>query len=352
MREWIMVKLGVGKKDPQRSAFPMNVYADLRWPDKTGIGVFKQEVLGRAPAGIEIVDLKVKGRIGSPTSPIAIAHALTKNRATNGVFFNPGYIPPAWSRVPAIVTVHDLLHLHFHTRFHVAYYELILKPLYRRCRNIICVSEHARNEFMEWSGISGERVVAVHNGVSDVFGTAVEGAPFNFSYVFYPGNHRIYKNKIRLIQAYAASGLPRNEIQLVFTGDSTHALFREAEKCGVGRLLHFTGDVSAEELVKLYKGALLVAYVSLYEGFGLPILEAMEAGVPVLVSNTTAMPEVAGDAALLVNPYSVEDMTHGLDALAFNASERALRINLGKRRARGFTWDAAAKKIWAVIAAT
>lgn len=330
----------------------MIVYADLRWPDKTGIGVFKREILNRAPASIDVVDLNVKGAIGSPTSPVAIAKALARKRAKNGIFFSPGYMPPAFCTIPSIVTVHDLLHLHFHSKFHVAYYDLVLKPLYRRCRNIICVSRHGRSEFLDWSGISEERVVAVHNGVSDVFRIEAPGTGFKFPYIFYPGNHRIYKNKVRLLQAYAESALPSKDIHLVFTGGPARFLLRKAEECGVAHLVHFVGDVSTEELVRLYKRALLVAYVSLYEGFGLPILEAMAAGVPVLVSNTTAMPEVAGDAAMLVNPYSVKEITDGLNTLAFNEADRALRIRSGMERARSFTWDAAAEKIWSIITAT
>jgi glycosyltransferase involved in cell wall biosynthesis len=327
----------------------MIVYADLRWPDKTGIGVFKQEILHRAPPWIDVVDLKVKGRIGSPISPIAISKALTRSRATTGIFFSPGYMPPAWCKLPSIVTVHDLLHLHFHTEFHIAYYELILKRLYRRCRNIICVSEHTRKEFLDWSGISGDRVLAIHNGVSEIFRMDAPGAVFNFPYVFFPGSHKIHKNKIRLIQAYAASALPRRNVHLVFTGEQTTFLLGEAARCGISGLLHFVGNVSDDVILKLYKGALLVSYVSLYEGFGLPILEAMAAGVPVLVSNTTSMPEVAGDAAMLVNPYSVDDIVNGLNILAFDEGERELRIRLGRERAKRYTWDAAAKAIWAAV---
>jgi glycosyltransferase involved in cell wall biosynthesis len=195
-------------------------------------------------------------------------------------------------------------------------------------------------------------VVAIHNGVSDVFWKDVSGVGFKFAYIFYPSNHRIYKNKSRLLQAYAASALPRKDVHLVFTGYPAKYLLREAEKCGVSSLLHFVGDVSTEEVLKLYKSALLVPYVSLHEGFGLPILEAMAAGVPVLVSNTTAMPEVAGDAAMLVNPYSVDDVINGLNTLAFNEAERAVRIRLGRARAKSFNWDVTAERVWAVIAAT
>jgi glycosyltransferase involved in cell wall biosynthesis len=330
----------------------MLVYADLRWPDKTGIGIFQQEILRRAPAWVDVVDLNVRGRIGSPFSPVAISQALERNRADHGVFFSPGYMPPARCKIPAIVTVHDLLHLHFYSRFHVAYYDLILKRMHRRCRSIVCVSQHVRREFMDWSGIPGDRVVAIHNGVSDLFRSKADGPGLNFSYIFYPGNHRVNKNKVRLLQAYAASALPGRNIHLVFTGHPAKYLAREAERCGVSQLLHFAGEVSAEELLKLYKGALLVPYVSLHEGFGLPIVEAMAAGVPVLVSNTTSMPEVAGGAAMLVNPYSIDDIVHGLNALAFDENERASLIRLGRERSRRFRWDTTAEKVWEVIVAS
>jgi len=338
----------LSKLDP--AARLMIVYADLRYPDKVGVGVFKQEIFRRVPPGIDIIDLNVKGPIGSPFSPVAISRALARNRAKSAVFFSPGHVPPFQIRLPSIVTVHDLQHLHFCSIFHVAYYELVLKPLYRRCRKIICVSEYTRNEFLGWSGISESRVIAIHNGVSDVFRREVSGEGFKFAYAFYPGKHRVYKNKVRLLRAYAESALPRKDVHMVFTGHPAKFLLREAERCGISQLVRFVGDVSTEEMLKLYKGALLVPYVSLHEGFGLPILEAMAAGVPVLVSNTTAMPEVAGDAAMLVNPHSVNDIVNGLNTLAFDEGERAVRIKLGKERAKRFTWDAAAEKVWEAVA--
>src|ERR1700733_7079276 len=284
----------------------MIVFADLRWPDKTGIGVVKQEVMRRAPKSVEIIDLKVKGSIGSPYSPIAISKALSGRHAAHGVFWSPGFVPPAYSRIPSIVTVHDLTHLHFYSRFHTAYYNWIFRRLYRKCANVVCVSEYTSQEFAEWSGIPRNKVATIHNGVSDAFRDAKSIPHFSFPYVLYPGNHRSYKNTDRLLLAYSKSALPRNGIHLVFTGAPQFKLQSAAAKLGVSDLVHFVGEVTDAVIINLYKGALFVAFVSLYEGFGLPIVEAMMAGVPVLTSNAAAMPEVAGNAALLVDPHSVE----------------------------------------------
>jgi len=327
----------------------MIVFADLRWPDRTGIGVVKQEILRRVPASIEIVDLSVRTPIGSPYSPFAISRALVKRHANQGVFWNPGFMPPAHSRIPAVVTVHDLTHLHFYSQLHVVYYNLVLRRLYQKCAKVVCVSEHTKLEFSAWAGIPGGNIATIYNGVSADFSDFSRLPHFPFSYVLYPGNHRPYKNTRRLLLAYGKSALPRNGIHLVFTGTPVVTLQSESTKLGISEFVHFAGDVTRDALLSLYKGALIVAFVSLYEGFGLPIVEAMMAGIPVLTSNISAMPEIAGDAALLVNPYSVEAISNGLNLLAFDVAERTMRIHLGHVRAKLFSWDTAAAKLWSIV---
>ena len=131
----------------------MRIYADLRWPDKTGIGVVKSELLKRVPKHYSVQPLSVSTRIGSPWSTFALAFALNGERGLEpGLFWSPGFIPPATAAMLVVVTVHDLLHLHFYSRFHVAYYNLVFRPLYRKCRAIICDSDFSRDEFLEWSG--------------------------------------------------------------------------------------------------------------------------------------------------------------------------------------------------------
>jgi glycosyltransferase involved in cell wall biosynthesis len=328
----------------------VNVYADLRWPPNTGIGVVQSALLSRAPSSLDLVDIGTAGRIGSPVSPLRIMRALALSGARRGVFWSAGYMPPARSEVPVVVTVHDLTHLHFYGSLHAAYYRLVLRRMYRQCRSIICVSEYTRGEFLEWSGVPSERVFTVHNGVSvDVFsGTGDYGLPY--PYVFYPGNRRPYKNLQRLVRAYANSALPRSGIELVLTGEPDGELRRCAREAGVAESLHFCGSVNQQDLARLYRGAALVAFVSLYEGFGLPIVEAMAAGVPVLTSNVAAMPEVAGSAALLVDPTSTQEIASGLERISFDSDLRRQLVQRGREQAARFSWDDSAAAVWKIVA--
>jgi glycosyltransferase involved in cell wall biosynthesis len=326
------------------------VYADLRWPPKTGIGAVQTELLRRTPAAIDIVDLGVATRIGSPVSPLAIGRALRRPLQAGSAFWSPGFVPPSTSKLASVVTVHDLIHLHYHTKFHAMYYNVVLKRLYRRCSAVICVSEYTRREFLEWSGLSPNSVFTVHNGVSSKFFD--EGAKFRlpFPYIFYPGNRRAHKNLESLFDAYALSPLARLGVHLVLTGAADEKLSRKAVELGIEASVHFVGSVDDTELVQLYRGAVLTAFVSLYEGFGLPILESMAAGVPVLTSNVTAMPEVAGNAALMVDPKSVPSIAQGLEDLCCDQQLRGRLIDLGRARASQFTWDVCATKVWDIVA--
>jgi glycosyltransferase involved in cell wall biosynthesis len=325
------------------------VYSDLRWPAGTGIGAVQRALLARVPENLKIVNLGVSAKIGSPLSPFAIAAALSRRRARLGVFWSPGYMPPLSSRIPAVVTVHDLTHLYFYSSLHRAYYNHVMKRLYRRCAQIICVSEYTRHEFLAWSGIPAERVHTVRNGVSGEDFRAAAGAGLPFPYVFYPGNHRPYKNLPRLLAAYARTKLPQEGIHLVMTGQPTADLIRSAVALGVQSKIHCLGRVTDAQVAGLYREARLVAFVSLYEGFGLPIIEGMACGVPVLTSNVSSMPETAGNAAYLVDPRSIADISEGLERGCFDEPLRERLMCLGRERARQFDWTVSAEQTWRIV---
>ena len=325
------------------------VFADLRWPRGTGIGAVKSALLARAPEALEILDLQLTTRIGSPLSPLAISWALSRRRPRSGVFWSPGYMPPLTSSLPAVVTVHDLTHLHYYTRLHAGYYNQVMRPLYRRCRAVICVSEYTRGVFLEWSGASPDRVHTVRNGISSDFFDVTGDFGLEFPYVLYPGNRRSYKNLGRALRAYASSRLPREGLRFVLTGPPDAKIQSRAASLGVGQSIHFVGHVEDADVVRLYRGATAVVFVSLYEGFGLPIVEAMAAGIPVLTSNAASMPEVAGDAALLVDPTAVDAIAAGLERITFDNALRADLVQRGRQRARSFDWNIAAARVWEIV---
>ncbi|MES1998837.1 MAG: glycosyltransferase family 1 protein [Pseudomonadota bacterium] len=325
------------------------VYADLRWPRMTGIAKVQAACSAAAPGHVNLIDLHVPGSLGSPVAPLTLSRALRSARADRGVFWNPGFLPPVWTRIPAVVTVHDLTHRLFYSRLHRAYYDYVLKPLYRRCAAIICVSEYTRDTFLAWSGMSPDKVHVVLNGVCPDYAANRETLNLPYEYVLYPGNHRSYKNLPRLLEAYACSRLPQHDIHLMLTGEVNPALQAQAEALGIADHVHFCGWYDCTDLAKLYRGARAVAYVSLYEGFGLPIVEAMASEVPVMTSNVSSMPEVAGDAALVVDPYSIAEIAAGLDTVALDDTARREFIARGTARLPLFDWQHSAARLWRIV---
>lgn len=332
----------------QNGRVPTPVFADRRWPPETGIGKVQTELEARLPGDLRLVDADVGGRIGSPLSPLAITRALF-GHGRSGVFFSAGFVPPLVSRMPSVVVVHDLTHRRFYGAVKRAYYDLVYKPLYRRCDAVICVSEFTRQEFLDWSGMAASKVHLVYNGYEDCF---TEDGPVHkpgYPYVFYGGNHRGYKNLERLVRAYAASDLPARGIKVVLTGNPNAELATLSDKLSVSDGVIFAGRLPSEEIPAFYRGALAVAYVSLFEGFGLPIVEAYACGVPVLTSNVSAMPEVAGGGALLVDPESVEEITAGLERITSDQDLRQQLIVAGRRRRADFDWDISARLVWQIV---
>ena len=330
----------------------MIVLTDRRWPAWTGIGRMASFYADHRPAGIELQDVQARAGIGSPASPFSLSRAVRRHAANARVFWNPGFIPAPFSPVRTVVTVHDLTHLHFYSRFHKLYYNMFLKPMYLGTDRIICISEFTRNEFLQWSGMEPGRVEVIYNSLPPGFADQADAPLASRPYIFYPGNHRNYKNLENLISAYARSELPKLGCLLKITGDPAPELRKHVQSENVEKTVRFLGRLSDAEVVASYKGAACVAFLSRYEGFGLPILEAMACSVPVVVANSSCLPEIAGDAAVIVDPDDLEAIS---DALTRVVTDPSLADSLRKRgavRLRAFDPMVSSQRLWSIIEQT
>lgn len=324
----------------------MPILSDGRWRGLHGIGRFASEVLGRLPAHAL---LENGPRPLSPLDPAWLTcHVLTRRP---GVFFSPGFNPPPICPFPCVFTIHDLIHVEdpVATIAKRLYYALVLRPAARRAFRVLSVSEYSRRCILEWSGLPEERVVNVGNGVGPPF--QPEGARYEpgFPYALYVGNSRPHKNLPRLLSAFRDLECP--ELRLLLTGRATPAVAAEIRRLRLERRTRFLGTLSDDELAAVYRGALFVVLPSLMEGFGLPALEAMACGTPVIVSNRTALPEVAGDAGLLVDPLDAGSMKRAMEKVLGDADLRAAMRAAGLRRVGLFSWHGVAARVRSVLEA-
>ena len=273
---------------------------------------------------------------------------IKKHQQTHGVYFTPGYNPVLTSRMPYVMSIHDLIPLHIPSRFQTLkkiYFETLIKPAARKASYIFTVSHFTKNTLIEWAGITPEKIIVAQNGISELLTPVGEKHTPGYTYFFAVGNARPHKNWLRLLSAFANAQIDPN-IRLLLTGQTTPALHYHLTQLGIHDRVVFTGTLSEAALAQYYRGALGLLFPSLYEGFGLPPIEAMACGTPVLTANTTALPEVTGNAALLVDPYDVDAIAKGIETLT---QKQETRIALGLKQAALYTWDKTAATVQATL---
>jgi glycosyltransferase involved in cell wall biosynthesis len=248
----------------------------------------------------------------------------------------PTYRGPVRSALPLVVTVHDLAvlrHPHAFNRWSRLYGPLVVPRVLAAAQRVIAVSEFTKRELIELLHVPEEKIRVVPNGVDDTF--APDGPAAEGEYVLAVGTLEPRKNLPRLVEA-----MRRSDVELRVVGARG---WGGVEVGGNG--VRWLGEVSDSELARLYRGARCVAYPSLYEGFGIPVLEAMACGAPVVTSRGTAMEEIADGAAVLVDPNDPAELAAGIDRAA---AEREVLVARGLDRARAFRWDAVAEATVAV----
>lgn len=324
----------------------IRILADDRWRGFNGIGRHAEEIIARVPNDFELVRLDSSWSIQDPTSPIRLSAAIRQKNPD--VFWSPGFIPPSRSSVPFVFTIHDLIHLRLRTVLHAAYFNFVIRPLCRDAARILTVSEFSRSEICEWGRLSPDKVAVIPNGVSKEFRPEGPRKDLGCRYIFYAGSRKRHKNLGRLISAYAISGLSKDYC-LALSGEPDVGLLSLAARSGVEGRLIFTGILSELEMAAAYRGATAVVLVSTCEGFGLPAVEAMACGTPVVVSNCSALPEIVGEAGVFVDPYSVDSIADALCQVVSRTELRQACSRVGLKRSSDFNWDRTATAVWRVL---
>ena len=279
------------------------------------------------------------------------------------LFHTPHYVLPALTPCRSIVTIHDCIHLVFPQylagRIARTYARSAFWTAVHRASRILTVSEASKRDILRFFPIPPEKVTVIYNAIADRFydeppeaemAQVRERYQLHERFVMYAGNVKPHKNLERLIDAFVLlrRHATYDDLKLLITGSeiSKYAHLRRAvHRYNLHRHVRFLGYQSEQALAVLYRLADVFVFPSLYEGFGLPPLEAMASGTPVVVSNASSLPEVVGDAGVLVNPYDVRSIADGIRRVLDDSALRNALKTRGLARARSFSWPKSVKRI-------
>lgn len=320
---------------------------------------FLSDARFRPPPG-----LRVKRPLWSTQSPFRriaweqLVAPWTLRRERVDVLHAMAFASPMLSRLPTVITVFDLSFLKFPQAFQAAnrfYLRTMTQMSVRRAEQVIAISEHTRQDVIARLGVPAERVQTVYCGVDPTFvplpraeieAFKVEkGLPERF--VLFLGTIEPRKNVVRLIEAFVPLARLFPDVDLVVAGGKGwffEPVFARAQALGLASRVHFPGYVPEAEKPLWYNAAEVFCYPSLYEGFGLPPLEAMACGVPVIASTAASLPEVVGDAGILIDPQDTPGLSEAMHALFQDASFRTELAERGCARARQFSWPETARQ--------
>jgi glycosyltransferase involved in cell wall biosynthesis len=263
------------------------------------------------------------------------------------LLFSPISEAPLWSQCSTVVMAHDFIPLRFPKRFSplTPYNQYYVPQVLSQSQHIVCNSQSTANDIVKFCDIPAHKITPILLAYDvEHFREIANKSEFRLQnpYFLYIGRHDPYKNVSRLIAAFA-SLLSNHEYQLWLAGPSddryTPALKKQAQELELTDQVKFLDYLPYEDLPKIISGAIALVFPSLWEGFGLPVLEAMACGTPVITSNLSSLPEVAGDAAILIDPYNVEEIADAMQAIANNTGLRSHLSQLGLQRAKKFSWE-------------
>jgi glycosyltransferase involved in cell wall biosynthesis len=298
--------------------------------------------------------------------------SLEVTRRPPDVLFVPSHVLPLLHPRRSVVTVHDLGFRTFpeaHKTLDRIYLDLSTRFNARSAAHVLADSQATRDDLVRFTGVAADKITVVHLGrdeslapVQDVqrlagvqqrLGISQAGRPAA-PYILYVGTLQPRKNLVRLVDAFAAVRRQHPDLILVLAGRRgwlADPLFARVNALGLQEAVRFPGYVADDDLPALLSGALCFAFPSLHEGFGFPVLEAQACGAPVLAANTSSLPEVAGEGALLVDPLDTDAIAAGLLRLAGDPVLRARLQAAGFANLQRFSWQRCARETLAVLEA-
>ncbi|WP_322822496.1 glycosyltransferase family 1 protein [Chloroflexus sp.] len=280
------------------------------------------------------------------------------------VLFVPAHVVPLL-HPPTVVTIHDVGYRAFpetHTTRRRLELELTTRWSLRTARHVITISHATKRDLIKWYGADPHRITVTYLGCSSIFtppadprAVAAITAHYGLGqrpYLLYIGTVQPRKNLSRVIDALALTIAAGYDLDLVIAGKRgwlSEPIARRTGELGIANRVHFTGFVADADLPALLAGALAFVFPSLYEGFGMPVVEAMACGTPVITSTSSSLPEIAGDAALLVDPLDTNAIAAAIMRLSDDDDLRATLRRRGLARARLFNWETCARQTLAVL---
>ncbi|AIZ63625.1 hypothetical protein PK28_07845 [Hymenobacter sp. DG25B] len=293
---------------------------------------------------------------------VAVAAWLLRFRPA--VFLSPDGYTTLNTSVPRVTVIHDLAFEHFPQDVGTLqrwYYHYFAPRFARASARVVAVSEATKQDLIHTYQIPADRIRVVYNAADDHFQPqppqVQQDTRDRFSagkpYFLFVGALQPRKNLVNLLRAFdlfkLRTGSPAKLLIVGRTAWQAGPIFEVYRTLQHRRDVHLTGRVTEEELVQLYAAALATTYVPYFEGFGIPIIEAQACGCPVITSNCSSLPEVAGGAAQLVDPFSVESIAEGLALVHSSAPRRQELVCLGHENTRRFSWDQSAAQLWQVL---
>jgi glycosyltransferase involved in cell wall biosynthesis len=268
-------------------------------------------------------------------------------------------LAPLHAPCPMVITLHDMS-LFVHANLHPLKSQLFVRPiipmLAHRAAAIITVSQHAKREIVDGLQIQPEKVHVIYEAAAPQYRVITDKAELDRvrqryhlqkPFVLYVGTIEPRKNLTRLVQAFAQALHQQPDLELIMVGQlgwKYAALLKAIEELNLGNAVRRLGYVPDEDLPALYSLARVLAFPSLYEGFGLPVIEAMACGTPVLTSNGSSLAEIAAGASILIDPLSVDDIARGLVRVVFDDGLHARLRAAGLMRSAQFSWQRAAEE--------